>query len=513
MPRMIRATLLFATGLLLTAALVGQTRAPQLPLGAAAIQIDARPAAAIQAPAGQQAPAIQLDQTSPEVKATPYNFDDLQNVSIKQLLSLVAQQAGLNLAMQETLDKKISISMQDATLEEALDYILSPEGLHYSIEGRKLSVFKPKMVDATLNFTYVTAVRSQSTSLSASATAGVSGGGAGGLSGGGTSGGSSSSVSSSETTDLLTKVESIVTTFGSKEPGANFNYNKMLGQIFVRDYPENIARMKVFLEQTQAAAGIQVYIEANFVEVQLNEDSQSGVNWSAVLGNTFSLTSSLARESAFRATLSVKGLDVILSGLKTYGRVNVLSKPNVSTLNGQPAVVRIGTQDVFFVTQTQTDTRTGQIIQTAETPASVNEGVVLDVTPNIGPDGIMFLHIHPVITERTGAATSQRGNSVPIIDVRESDTVVKVSDGQTIVIAGLISEKSIGGSTKTLLSSLPLVGGLFGRKENTNKKTDLVVMLTPHLFDISSIPEMTRLRQEHIDQMKREAEQQGNKKK
>ena len=411
--------------------------------------------------------------------------------------------------MSQNLDRPVSVNLKEATLATALEAILLPENLHYQIDGKLLKVFKPQMVSATLNFNYITTVRQRSTSLSASATAGFSGGGAGGLGGGGgggVAGGSATSISGNENTDLPTKVEEMIRAMGTKGQGADIQYNKMLGQFFVTDYPENIARMKAILDQTQTAAGMQVYIEARLVEVQLNKVSQSGVNWSMVLGNTFSLTSNLAQQSAFQAAISYKGFDMLISALSTYGDVNVLANPTVTTMNGQPAVVRIGTQDVFFITQTQTDPRSGQIIQTAETPATVNEGVVLDVTPNISPDGIIYLNIHPVVTERTSQATSAQGSTVPILDVRESDTAVHVADGNTIVIAGLISSKEFKNTIRNPLSSIPILGGLFKNNKTEVKKTDLVIMLTPHLFPLSKVSEMTRDRMQTFEQDKQQFE-------
>jgi type II secretory pathway component GspD/PulD (secretin) len=509
-----RTVCLLVCGSLLTLALTAQTRPSQLSLGAATIQVETQPAGGQTSPSLQsQAPAIQLDRVNPDTRATPYRLDNLENVSLRVLLSAIAQEAGLNLVMPDVPETTVSISaVEDASLEDVLNLLVIENNLRYEIDGKILRVFKPRMVDAWLEFVYINGVRSQSTSLGASASAGVSGGGVGGLGGGGVSGGSSSTISSNETTDLPTRIEAMINSFKSG-PGASIQHERMLGQFHVRDYPENIARMREFLAHMKSRAGIQVFIEANLVEVQLNKTSQAGVNWRTLLGNTVNFSSSLAQDSAFSASLSFKGFDLLLSGLETYGKVNVLSKPHVSTLNGQPALVRIGTQDVFFVTQTQSDPRTGQILQTAETPATVNEGVVLDVTPTVQSDGAVFLRLHPTITERTGAATSQRGNSVPILDVREADTTVIVPNGGTIVIAGLISDKTLGNSTKTPLSKIPVIGGLFSRKSEENRKTDLVVMLTPHVFDLNNVAEMTRMRQDNIDAMKSELEKRDGKKK
>ena len=98
------------------------------------------------------------------------------------------------------------------------------------------------------------------------------------------------------------------------------------------------------------------------------------------------------------------------------------------------------------------------------TPQSITEGVVLSVTPQINADGIISMSITPSITERIGQATSRLGDTVPIISVRETDTLVRVHEGETIVIAGLMQDRLKTDKTKVpLLGDLPLVGGLFQR--------------------------------------------------
>jgi type II secretory pathway component GspD/PulD (secretin) len=160
---------------------------------------------------------------------------------------------------------------------------------------------------------------------------------------------------------------------------------------------------------------------------------------------------------------------------------------------------------VFFTTITQVDPRTGTIIQTATVPSTINEGVVLDVTPQISDDGIITMNIHPTITERTGVATSPQGNSVPIVDLRETDTVVRVAEGETVVIAGLISDRQLEETSKVpLLGDIPVVGPLFRKKRLESRKTDLVILLTPRILTIRSAVDYSRSRVEAQERMQLE---------
>jgi MSHA biogenesis protein MshL len=186
--------------------------------------------------------------------------------------------------------------------------------------------------------------------------------------------------------------------------------------------------------------------------------------------------------------VNIRDFTALVQAFATQGKVNVLSSPRVTAMNNEPAVMRVGTQDVFFVTTSQVDATTGQILQTVVTPQSITEGVTLSVTPQISADGIIHMSITPSITDRVGQATSRLGDTVPIISVRETDTLVRVHEGETIVIAGLMQDRVLSEKTKVpLLGDLPFVGGLFQRNDKTKHKTDLVIMLTPTLLTPGAI--------------------------
>src|SRR4029079_13473376 len=96
---------------------------------------------------------------------------------------------------------------------------------------------------------------------------------------------------------------------------------------------------------------------------------------------------------------------------------------------------------VLFKPPADTDAVIGLILQTAVEPQAITEGVVLSVTPQISGDGMINLSISPSLTERTGQAVSRFGDTVPILSVREADTLVRVHENETIVIAGLMNER------------------------------------------------------------------------
>ena len=447
---------------------------------------------------GQQLPAVQLE-LEQDTGTNP--FDVLVSAGdLRQLLTALAQANGLSLVLDPEIGGTVDADLRGVTMEEALAVILDPRGLEYQIEANLLRVNAPQMESRTFEFDYITTERSLSRSLSASASAGgASFGGSTGasaqLGGGGGGGSSSTSISGTESTSLLEDVQQDLLTLTS--PTGSVVYNRLAGLIFATDFRENLDAIGNYLELIQNAVHRQVVIEARIIEVKLNDNFRAGVDWSAILGNTGNIaqTAGGAASGALNFSVSHGGFEALIQTLSTRGEVNVLSAASISTLNNQPAVFRVGTQDVFFITTNEVDPDTGQVIRSSTQPATINEGVVLDVTPQISSDGIISMNIHPTITERTGQATSPDGNTVPIVDVRETDTVLRVVAGDTIFIAGLISDRTLENATKVpILGDLPLVGGIFRGVERETRKSDMVILLTPTITTIRTAADYARER-------------------
>src|SRR4029077_12262621 len=139
------------------------------------------------------------------------------------------------------------------------------------------------------------------------------------------------------------------------------------------------------------------------------------------------------------------------------------------------------------------------ILQTTVEPQAITEGVVLSVTPQIASDGMINLSISPSLTERTGQAVSRFGDTVPILSVREADTLVRVHENETIVIAGLMNERVSKQQAKVpVIGDLPGIGGLFRRDSRSHRKTDLVILLTPTIMTPARVPGAAEAEQNRV---------------
>ena len=160
-------------------------------------------------------------------------------------------------------------------------------------------------------------------------------------------------------------------------------------------------------------------------------------------------------------------------------------------MNNQKALIKVGT-DEFFVTDVSTTTITGTA--TTSTPnielTPFFSGIALDVTPQISGEGDIMLHIHPtvssVVDQQKNISISGINQTLPLArsTVRESDSIVRASNGQLVVIGGLMQDRTEDLDAKTPgVGDLPLVGSLFRSKRSEQLKSELVILLKPIVID------------------------------
>jgi MSHA biogenesis protein MshL len=428
----------------------------------------------------------------------PLSLSFAEPISIRDLLLLLVQNTTMSVVIDPDVDGTFSGDLKNVTLQQALDLVLEPHGFVAAIQDNVVRVRREQVQTRLFNINYVATRRSgtRGTGLTGMYGQGAYGYGANGVVGGGVGaaggyyggaggiGGSQASVSGTDSGDVFEELQAGIETLLSDV--GRLNIDRKAGLVQATDYPSHLDRIAVYIEAYETRALRQVRIVAKILEVELREEFSAGIDWSLVLkdaGNAVAITQRLAPtrgSGAFTMGVNIKDFTGLLEAFAGQGRVNVMASPWVMAMNNEPAVMRVGTQDVYFVTTSQVDASSGQILQTVVTPQTINEGVTLSVTPQITADGVINMSIMPSITERTGTATSRLGDQVPIVSVRETDTLVRVHEGETIVIAGLMQDRASTDISKVpILGDVPLVGGLFRREERSKRKTDLVILLTP----------------------------------
>jgi MSHA type pilus biogenesis protein MshL len=445
--------------------------------------------------------AVQIEQQPAAAVPRQLYSIAVTDADIRDVLLTLGKTTDLSFVLGQGVEGMVTVDLKQVTLEEMLNSMLSPVGLVYQREGNLIRVSRPQLTTRVFTVNYIMSTRTGTAGLSATAGAsggggggGGAGGGAAGAGGGGSGGGSTSSVGSTDNFDFWGELQRTLATFLSMQ--GRLMISQTAGLVAVTDYPENINQAANYIELVQGAVQRQVVIEAKILEVSLNKTYSAGINWSLVPdtlnvppairprgtlpGRAIAALNAAPASSVFQIGLGLQGITALIAALERQGEVSILSSPKVSTLNNQKAIIKVATDDVFFTQTTQREPLTGVVTQTV-TPNTITEGIVLDVTPQIGEDTIT-MNIRPSISERLGSATSPTGDIVPILAVRATDTVVRVRDGQTVVIGGLMSQRS----TKTRngipgLQRTPVVGRAFRNDDEGEVKVELVILLTPTL--------------------------------
>lgn len=475
----------------------------------------------LQEPAeSEQLEELRLPQIEQE-KQPDYTFKKAENVfdinlaeaDLGSTLQSMCDLMSYNLILDPAVVDTLTLSLRDVTFFKFLEVALGKKDYTYETEDNFLYVSAPKLATRIFNLNYLNTARQL---IGTMAITGQGGAAAGGL--------IPQSTTTLQTqgivnlwTDIKNTLQEIVLGTGIEEttaltPEGSFagsnpenGYRLVVepssGIIQVTATPDVLSLAEGFINALEASLQRQVLIEARFVEINLTNSFEAGLDWSVIpdLTSISNLTGSLqggavagqvlsptARE--FQMGVSNENINTILTAISKHGTVNVLQSPQVSTLNNQPAVIRIARNETFFQRQEtpgQPATATSPATQAVVNYVPVQQptGVVLNLTPKIGDDGLIIMSIRPSITSIAAVATSPDGLSTsPITDVRELDTVAKVNHGQTIILAGLIQERELE-ETKEIpvLSKLPILGGLFKQVKKDRAKVELVILLTPYI--------------------------------
>ena len=293
--------------------------------------------------------------------------------------------------------------------------------------------------------------------------------------------------------------------------------NAEAGLLTVKATQKGHRQIQAYIDEVLTNAKRQVLIEATIVEVTLNDQYQAGVDWSIIVDAArtgFGVNQSLLGAvtdgvinnniSSFVVSYSDPStssgsVNGTIRLLQEFGDTRVLSSPRLMALNNQTAVLKVVQELVYFdIEVTNTDATAnaqGRTLVESEV-RSVPVGLVMAVTPQISSNDEVTLTIRPTISQQIanaidpapqligqvfGGAANNITNTVPVIRVREMESVLKVSDGQIAVLGGLMQDElSVGSREVPGASELPLIGDLlFTTDEALTQKTELVIFLKP----------------------------------
>lgn len=417
---------------------------------------------------------------------------DFKNANLSDVLKILSQQSGMNfIASEEISGKTVNIYLDHVSVEEALERILLANNFVYELKPDSNIFLVKKMVKSdTQMITRVYPLKHATVGSSKlySMLSFESGGGGGGMSGGATG-----------RRGIVGAVETLLTTNGVVVEDQRTN------SLVVTDIPNQFP----LIEQT--IARLDVRIPQILIEVEMLDVSKTTAD---LIGNKFGNTpmtfSGAERDTLYPfnrnkvmenygktggqgfqfedntefrvGTLSFEGLTMTLQFLRTQSDTKNLARPQILTLNNETAEISITTDEAIGVSSVTTAAEgTSTAVAEAE---RVETGVHLKVTPQINSeDGEITMSIEPkVVQARTGGTFGNQTFKDP--EVRGTKSILRVKDGDTVVIGGLLRTNVEETNTQVpLLGKIPVIGSAFRHKDKEESQRELIIFITPHIVE------------------------------
>lgn len=457
----------------------------------------------------------QLLPPEPELVIEENRFDvTAHNTQVKSFLMSLVHGTDFNLIAHDGLEGTVSLNLKNVTVLETLDAVRDIYGYDYEVSSYGIQVFPRTLQTRIFPINYLNVSRSGSSGMWVSSgqitsTDNSEGSGDTSTTSSSTTAINSTQVNTDSQSDFWGQLKLTLSMMIEGNEGASIVVDPQSGIVVVRGMPSIIKTIGLFLERAELSVGKQVLIEAKILEVSLNDGFQSGIQW-----NTFGagrkggiddtsrdIVGSMATEllengdnigGVFNLNFDVEDFTGVIQLLETQGQVKVLSSPRIATVNNQKAVIKVGT-DEYFVTELKSSTTTSGS-STISSPEVIFtpffSGIALDVTPQIGEDKDVILHVHPTITEVSEKQKNVELNSgtltVPLAfsSVRETDSIIRAKSGQVVVIGGLMqNQKRTTESGIPYLRDIPIIGALFGQNRETIIQSELVILIQPKVVD------------------------------
>lgn len=423
---------------------------------------------------------------------------DFKGASLEDVLKMFSQQSGLNFIAADTISNvKINLYLDKVPVEQALERILSANDLTYELDSdsnifivKKLELPDKVLVTRVYHLANATVSASKMNST---------------LSSGDESGGSSSS---STTGGILATIEDILTEDGTvvEDPRTN--------SLIVTDIAQNFSRIDATISKLDVKIPM-ILIEVEMLDISTDNSTLIGAKWNpsplAFQGGEKSIFAPFnednilddnlapadhipgARNDAYgpqytAGTISFAGLGYTLQFLKTKTDTKSLARPRILTLNNETAEIQITTDEVIGVTQSTT---ASEGIGTSSVNAERSEtGVSLKVTPqaNVKTREITMA-VEPKVIQARASSGVASSNNFKDTEERTTRSILRIRDGDTIVLGGLLRNTETDINTRVpVVSKIPVLGNMFKHKDNSEVERELIIFISPHILDDNSGP-------------------------
>ena len=457
----------------------------------------------------------------------------LKGAPLSTFLDVVSAQSKVNFIITEGLETKtITVFLRKTTVREALELLLRVKGLTYQRIGKsntyvvqKRSADMPNLITKIYTLNYIplipiTSVGEEIASITAQDTS--SGGGGNNQQGGGEEKGGESKESPISIINIVRSVLSKKNGKLATDPRTN--------TLIITDVPEVFPQVEQIIAELDKKAP-QILIEAQIVEINTDRMNELGIEWGGSRGGMayfagpsrltdyglrpgffsgdewkkfFPKTSDISGEAGsggsagsvdpifstgqqsskgvYYGVFSLAQLQAIFRALISKGEGRYLGKPKIVAMNNKTALIAIS-KDAAMGTTSTVSSAGGASGTSSSGVERRRIGLILKVTPQVNKEGYITMIVQPSYSDAVASAITVQGSTVYDPVSRGASTMVRVKNGQTVVIGGMLSSTESKTIRKVpLLGYIPIIGWLFTSVSSRRTNTDLVIFLTPTIL-------------------------------
>ncbi len=449
-----------------------------------------------------------------------FNIKTAEKVTSIELLTQIADSCDFSIIIKDTfastrVEKELyGINIKNLSLDEIFEVLISDNDLYYQYDKNflKISALKTK----TFKLDYITSVRQGTANFNASVDSAPQEGGKKIIS-------TDNTIESEDKFDfwstILTEITAIMNTGAEEYLAKSPIVNSNAGLITVTGSKQQLERVEKYIAVLEKSLHKQVLIDVTILSVKMKNSKETGINWSKMqleLASSakFNNKSKNAKEGSTHrfyadeddttnpdigssvATFANNKLSIVndalfsmtglINFLNTNGETKIISSPKVLTMNNQQSLITIG-DNINYRLQTNRDEDENGKITITYSNYTIFIGVLLNITPEITDDNEIILRINPSVSDFKYSDDDKKQTSIRVIapDTAEKklSTVVKVKNGNTIILGGLITTNEIIEENNVpFLSDIPLLGRAFKHSGKTKITQELIFVITPRII-------------------------------
>ncbi|MBQ7674056.1 MAG: secretin N-terminal domain-containing protein [Alphaproteobacteria bacterium] len=429
-----------------------------------------------------------------------------ESMKMREALTQMANLAGINIFIAQDIEGSISFTAKDRPFLDILKDVCSSSGLKYTISGNSVKI---ETDFPTLKFYRIPSLNVQrDTQSSVSISTDIFNGS---LNSSGTdansalnssqaNNGSNSVVAESSKNDFWVELENALKMIIGETDGNYVSVHRQGGLITAYTTQNKHEEIKKYINMLKEASEEQVLIEAKILEVNLNDEFKTGINWNIMRGGGAMINKTFDTSGLFSAGIDRTSLSTVVGFIEKFGAVKTLSSPRITILNNHSAILKVAQNEIVYFPEFQreysgknsentmdllsTNVKTipiGLIMKVQPSIDRRSNSVLLSLRPTISKIAsykkVPFMFNNSTSSSGSGSSSTTQTLEVPTVDVRELDSVLRVNSGQIVVMGGLMQEQSHNNREGLPGFMDTPVDYISGERDRKTDVTELVIFL------------------------------------